>query len=177
MDLGLKNRVALITGASRGLGYATARELLLDGARVVINSRSADKLEKAAETLKKETGGDVFPLTADMADPNAADILVKKTVEHFGQLDLLFTNSGGPPAGSFETFDDAACGESVQPGDAVACALDPLRSAGIAQIGCRLGVDSDITLHQTADHQPDPVQLTEVGDHRSNKEPCTGIGP
>jgi 3-oxoacyl-[acyl-carrier protein] reductase len=108
MDLGLKNKVALVTGASRGLGYATARQLLLEGARVVINSRSIDKLEKAGETLKKETGGEVFMLDGDMADPAVPEILVKKTGDKLGGLDLLFTNAGGPPSGAFETFDDAA---------------------------------------------------------------------
>jgi 3-oxoacyl-[acyl-carrier protein] reductase len=108
MDLGLKNKVALVTGASRGLGYATAHQLLLEGTRVVINSRSSEKLEAAAKKLREDTGGDVFIVDGDMADPAVPEMLIKKTVEHFGGLDLLLTNAGGPPAGAFETFDDAA---------------------------------------------------------------------
>lgn len=108
MDLGLKGKVALVTGASRGLGYATARQLLLEGARVVINSRSPEKLDQAAARLITETGGDIITLAGDMTDPGVPDFLVEQTVLHFGSLDLLVTNAGGPPAGSFESFDDAA---------------------------------------------------------------------
>ena len=107
MDLGLQGKIALVTGASRGLGYATARQLLQEGAKVVINSRSPEKLDQAADSLKTETGGEVITLAGDMADPGVPDFLVEQTVQHFGGLDLLVTNAGGPPAGSFESFDDA----------------------------------------------------------------------
>lgn len=108
MDLGLKGKIALVTGASRGLGYATARQLLLEGARVVINSRSPEKLDAAASSLTTETGGEVIILAGDMADPGVPDFLVEQTILHFGGLDMLVTNAGGPPAGKFESFDDAA---------------------------------------------------------------------
>ncbi len=108
MDLGLKDRIALVTGASRGLGYATARLLLLEGAKVAINSRDPEKLTKAGDQLITETGGEVITLAGDLSDPGAANFLVEQTVKHFGSLDLLLTNTGGPPAGGLESFDDAA---------------------------------------------------------------------
>jgi len=108
MDLKIKDRVALVTGASRGLGYATARLLSQEGARVVINSRNPEKLQKAADMLKAETGGEVITLAGDMADPGVPDFLVSQTINHFGKLDLLVTNTGGPPVGTFEDFDDVA---------------------------------------------------------------------
>jgi 3-oxoacyl-[acyl-carrier protein] reductase len=108
MDLKIKDRVALVAGASRGLGYATARLLLQEGARVVINSRNPEKLAKASDALKSETGGDLITLAGDMGDPGVPDFLVNQTINHFGKLDLLVTNTGGPPVGTFESFDDTA---------------------------------------------------------------------
>ena len=108
MDLGLKGKRALLTGASRGLGYATARRLALEGCRVAINSRDRERLDSAAKTLSKETGSQVVPLAGDVSDPAVPDGLVRQAAEALGGLDLLFTNSGGPPSGKFESFDDAA---------------------------------------------------------------------
>ncbi len=107
MDLQLKNKRALVTGSSRGLGYATARGLALEGCNVAINSRDAESLSDAADKLKSETDSQVIALAGDVTDPKTPGVLIEKTVKAFGGLDLLVTNSGGPPVGRFESFDDA----------------------------------------------------------------------
>ncbi len=114
MDLQLKDKRALIAGASRGLGYAVARGLALEGCRVAINSRSLDNASSAAEKLSAETDSEVIPIVGDVADNNVPAELVRQTVNSFGGIDLLVTNSGGPPAGKFESFDDADWQNAVE---------------------------------------------------------------
>lgn len=108
MDLGLKDKVALVTGASRGLGAATARQLAREGARVVISSRSAEKLSATASAIQKETGTSVVAVPGDVAQAADIERMVAETVRQWGGLDILVTNSGGPPAGGFDNFDDEA---------------------------------------------------------------------
>ncbi|TLN23906.1 SDR family oxidoreductase [bacterium] len=106
MNLHLDGKIALVTGASQGLGYAVALALSREGARVALNSRNLDKLQKSAEAIESQTGNEVKPFAMDVADPRAADTLIDQVVNAFGGLDLLLANAGGPPAGSFETFTD-----------------------------------------------------------------------
>jgi 3-oxoacyl-[acyl-carrier protein] reductase len=113
MDLQLANKRALVAGASRGLGYALARGLALEGCQVAINSRDLDSLTGAAKALSEETGSEVVPLVGDVADPTVPQELVRGAVEAFGGLDLLVTNSGGPPVGAFDGFDDATWNKAV----------------------------------------------------------------
>ncbi len=107
MDLGLKGKRVLITGASRGLGFATALVLAQEGANVAINSRSPEKLAEAALNLRK-SGADIAVLVGDVTDPALPEELVRSTVDAFGGLDILITNAGGPPPGKFDDFDDTA---------------------------------------------------------------------
>lgn len=113
MDLKLKDKKALVTGASRGLGYATAYALAQEGAQVAINSRSQENIEAAAARMAKETGAAIHPFPADMADPQASAALIKQAAEAMGGLDILVTNAGGPPSAAFQDLDDQAWARAV----------------------------------------------------------------
>ncbi|MFJ7627958.1 SDR family oxidoreductase [Streptomyces sp. NPDC097595] len=95
MDLGLKDRVYIVTGATRGLGYATARALVADGAKVIITGRDEQRAQQAAADL----GPDAVGLAADNADPAAAERLVEAAREGLGRLDGILISVGGPPPG------------------------------------------------------------------------------
>jgi 3-oxoacyl-[acyl-carrier protein] reductase len=114
MDLNLSGKTALVTGASRGLGYATARGLALEGCRVAINSRSVESITQAAQSLAEETGSEVIALAGDVVDPAVPEQLILGTASTFGGLDLLVTNSGGPPSGKFEGIDDNVWQVAIQ---------------------------------------------------------------
>jgi 3-oxoacyl-[acyl-carrier protein] reductase len=106
MDLGLKDKRAFIAGSSRGLGYATAVLLATEGCRVVLNSRDEEKVRAAAETVARGTGTQAYGVAGDVSDASTAETLIQSAVELLGGLDILITNAGGPPAGSFEVFDE-----------------------------------------------------------------------
>ena len=101
MDLGLDGKVALVTAASRGLGKAVALRLAQEGAHVAICARGKEQLEDTAAEIITQTGQQAVPIQADVSDPKAATTLVERTVERFGQIDILVTNAGGPTPGQF----------------------------------------------------------------------------
>jgi len=113
MDLGLTGKTALITGASRGLGFAIALLLAREGCKVAINSTNQDNVRAAARKIKEKTGIVAVPLVGDVSDPQVPARLVEEAVRTLGALDILVTNSGGPPAGKFTDFDDAAWEKAV----------------------------------------------------------------
>ena len=108
MDLQLRGKHDLFTGSSRGLGYAIALGLASEGCRVAINGRNPQNLKDAADKLHTQTNVEITPIPGDVGQPDFPSLLVQKTIQAFGGLDLLVTNAGGPPSGKFETFDDPA---------------------------------------------------------------------
>lgn len=113
MDLGLKGKRALVTGASRGLGYAAALALAKEGCKVVINSRDEGKVKASAEKIAAESGSQVSGLAGDLSEKGVIENLVAGAAQSMGGLDLLVTNAGGPPPGPFESHDEAAWQKAV----------------------------------------------------------------
>lgn len=107
MDLGLKDKVALVAAASKGLGRAVAHELAAEGARLAICSRDARVLEATAREIVTATGAEVFAQAADVSDLHSLGSFVDAALARFGRVDVLVTNSGGPPPGRFESLDAA----------------------------------------------------------------------
>ncbi|MEP7354695.1 MAG: SDR family oxidoreductase [Acidobacteriota bacterium] len=108
MNLGLDRKVAMVAGGSRGLGYAVALALAREGVKVSLSSRTTEAAEAAAQAIRKETGAEVLAMASDVRSAEALAAWHTATIEHFGGLDLLYTNAGGPPAGPVLAFDDAA---------------------------------------------------------------------
>jgi 3-oxoacyl-[acyl-carrier protein] reductase len=108
MDLGLKNKIAMVGGSSKGLGYAVARALAGEGALVSIASRDAVAVRQARDALARESGSQVLAVPADLSTADGIEQWHAATVTAFGGVDLLFANTGGPPAGTALSFDDAA---------------------------------------------------------------------
>lgn len=105
MDLNLRDKIAIVTGASRGLGFATALLLAQEGSRVALNSRNPQNLETASQKINSLTGSPVLTIAGDVSQPETANQMVERVVQEWGGIDILITNAGGPPAGKFETFD------------------------------------------------------------------------
>ncbi|PWK08958.1 SDR family oxidoreductase [Tumebacillus permanentifrigoris] len=106
MDLGMKDKVVLVTAGSKGLGRAVALEFAREGASVMIASRSEEELAKTAREIAGETGAAVDFCVTDLGKRGDIDALFAKTLERFQRLDVLVTNAGGPPAGNFDNFED-----------------------------------------------------------------------
>lgn len=105
MDLSLKGKTALVAASSRGLGYALARQLVEEGCRTVICGRTATDVQEALEQLRAIAPDAAAGLTADVTVAEDVERLVQFTVDTFGGLDILVTNAGGPPNGTFDEVD------------------------------------------------------------------------
>lgn len=104
MDLGIKNRVALIAASSKGLGKAIALRLSREGAKIVICARGKETLFKTRDEIAAETGGKVKAYVADVTDRKQVSTMVKQVVEEFETTDILVCNAGGPPSGFVDEF-------------------------------------------------------------------------
>ncbi|HEY8205256.1 MAG TPA: SDR family oxidoreductase [Pyrinomonadaceae bacterium] len=105
MDFGIKDRVALVAAASRGIGYGAALELAREGARVFLCSRDERRASEAAEKIHNETGANVAGIAADVTNGSDVERFVRLATERAGRIDICVTNAGGPPATTFADTD------------------------------------------------------------------------
>jgi 3-oxoacyl-[acyl-carrier protein] reductase len=108
MDLGLTGKVALVAASSRGLGRAVAEEFAHEGARLVMCARGADDLNRARDRIARASGSEPVAVAADLTDPEGVRRVTDAAAEAFGQVDILVTNTGGPPSGPFEAHSAGA---------------------------------------------------------------------
>jgi 3-oxoacyl-[acyl-carrier protein] reductase len=106
VDFGLKGKAALVAASSKGLGRACALELAGEGANVVMCARDAEALEAAADDVRAATGAQVVAVAADLSDAEGIQSVIDACVEHFGSVDIVVTNTGGPPLGDFDDVTD-----------------------------------------------------------------------
>jgi 3-oxoacyl-[acyl-carrier protein] reductase len=135
MDLGLSGRVALVTGASRGIGLGIARSLAREGARVAIAARSPEGLERAASRIE----GEVVTIVADVADVDRVASLPSEVEAELGPLDILIANAGGPPPGGAlenarEEWESAYDALVLAPRTLIEAAIPGMRKRGWGRI-------------------------------------------
>ena len=118
MDLGLKNRIALVAASSKGLGRAVAEELAAEGCDLVMCARGKEALDAVASSIRESTGRRVLALTADLAKREDVARVAQAALAEYGRVDVLVTNGGGPPAGPFESHSaevwDAAVRQTLE---------------------------------------------------------------
>lgn len=105
MDFGIGGRVAFVGGSSRGLGLAIAEELAAEGVDLILCARGGDVLEASAAAIREKAPSRVVAVTADTSTPEGVRKVIDAAMGEFGRIDILVTNTGGPPAGPFESHD------------------------------------------------------------------------
>jgi NAD(P)-dependent dehydrogenase (short-subunit alcohol dehydrogenase family) len=106
MDLGLQDKVAVITGGSEGIGRGAAESLAREGVAVVICARRAAVLEQAAQEIAEQSGAQIVPVAADVTHADEVERVIQTAVQRFGRLDILVSNAGTSSTGAFESLDD-----------------------------------------------------------------------
>jgi 3-oxoacyl-[acyl-carrier protein] reductase len=114
LDLGIRGKVALVSASSRGLGRAIAEELAAEGANLVVCARGEGALSKTADEIRKRSGVEVVDVAADVSDPAGIERVASTALQKFGRVDILVTNSGGPPSGPFESLSAEAWDSAVR---------------------------------------------------------------
>jgi 3-oxoacyl-[acyl-carrier protein] reductase len=140
VDLGIEGRVALVTASSRGLGRASAAALASEGVRVVVTARGAESLDETEQELRA-SGAEIFGIVSDVTDPDVPERLVTATVEHFGQIDMVVANAGGPPPGRALDVDDDGIRAAVEANllssvRLIRAALPHMRTQGWGRLCC-----------------------------------------
>jgi 3-oxoacyl-[acyl-carrier protein] reductase len=113
MNLNLKDKVAIVGGASMGIGLGIAKRLAMEGMHLMIFARRVPALAAAAEKLMNENGVKVIFCSADIREKDESVKIVQETINQFGRLDVLVNNDGAPPLGSIESFDDMAWQKAI----------------------------------------------------------------
>ncbi len=152
MDLGLKDKGVVVLASSGGIGRGVAMELAREGARVMLFARSEDKLARVADEIAAETGTRPLFEAGDLCDTGAVEGAVNRAAEEFGNLWGLFNNTGGPPPGGFDQFDDAAWQSAFELTmlsyvRAIRAALPHLRAGG----GGRIVSNTSVSTKQSID--------------------------
>ena len=114
MDLGIKGKAAVVTGASRGIGRETARQFLEEGVRVVICGRNAEALERTRAELAQQTGGEIHAVVADMTKPADIARLIETATQKLGGVDILINNAGQMYSGRFAVMTDEGLKEQLE---------------------------------------------------------------
>ena len=107
MDLGLKEKTALVLAASKGIGRACAAALAMEGAGITIGSRNKQVLQQTAQEIERESGQRILAVPTDVNNEEDINAIVTVTMKVFGRIDILVTNAGGPPSGLFEQINDS----------------------------------------------------------------------
>jgi 3-oxoacyl-[acyl-carrier protein] reductase len=114
MDLGLKNKVAFVAASSQGLGKSVALELAEEGAKIIICGRNEEHLQKTKQEIEKKTNRELLAVAGDLSVAAERDLIIKTALQTFNTVDILVTNTGGPPSGKFEELKQTAWDNAYQ---------------------------------------------------------------